>query len=77
MEVNLALVGDGTAFCYGRITQEPDFEVLPAVHLRLEPSAYFQGCMSKPTPAERFVCLREGQHVEPFKDCSVGFFGKT
>ncbi len=76
MEVKLALVGDGTAFRYGRITQEPDFEVLPAVHLQLEPVAYFEDCLSKPTPAERFVCLREGQQVEPFKDCAVGFFGK-
>ena len=73
----LWLPGDGTAFRWGRLTREPDYEVWPAVHLELETVAYFQGCAARATPVERFVCLREGQRAEPFKDCAVGFFGQS
>ena len=76
-ELFFSLPGDGTAFRWGRLTREPDYEVWPAVHLELETVAYFQGCAARATPVERFVCLREGQRAEPFKDCAVGFFGQS
>lgn len=73
-DASLSLVGDGTAYSWGRTYEDLGQQVAPAAHVALRDAGYFEACMTLTTGAERFVCLRDGQEAGPLETCVAGFY---
>jgi hypothetical protein len=65
----LITVGDGTAFRTGYEYFDLGATVEAVAQFELQPQQFFLDCLTRPTAAERFVCLREGRSGPTTESC--------
>jgi hypothetical protein len=69
----LITVGDGTAFRTGYEFFDLGATVEGVARFELKPKEFFLDCLTRPTAAERFVCLREGRNGQTIESCLAGY----
>ncbi len=69
----LITVGDGTAFRTGYSYFDLGASVEAVARFMLPPKEFFLDCLTRPTAAERFVCLREGRIGMTIEGCLAAY----
>ena len=66
-EMQIHLLGDGTAFRYRRYRKDLGCDVDPFTRNALQPTSYFMACTAKPALMERFACVRSAFVGDPIQ----------